>query len=51
MARRWPDHLPSGMAFTSEMRAWLGRMSVCVIGVSGTGSLVAEQLARWMSAK
>ena len=34
------------MAFTSEMRAWLGRMSVCVIGVSGTGSIVAEQLAR-----
>lgn len=33
-------------AFTSEMRAWLGRMSVCVIGVSGTGSIVAEQLAR-----
>jgi hypothetical protein len=34
------------MAFTSEMRAWLGRVSVCVIGVSGTGSIVAEQLAR-----
>ena len=34
------------MAFTSEMRAWLARMSVCVIGVSGTGSIVAEQLAR-----
>jgi hypothetical protein len=34
------------MAFTGEMRAWLGRMSVCVIGVSGTGSIVAEQLAR-----
>ena len=34
------------MAFTSEMRAWLGRLSVCVIGVSGTGSIVAEQLAR-----
>ena len=28
------------------MRAWLGRLSVCVIGVSGTGSIVAEQLAR-----
>ena len=36
----------SPMAFTSEMRAWLGRMNVCVIGVSGTGSIVAEQLAR-----
>jgi len=34
------------MAFTSGMRAWLGRLSVCVIGVSGTGSIVAEQLAR-----
>jgi len=34
------------MAFTGAMRAWLGRMSVCVIGVSGTGSVVAEQLAR-----
>ena len=34
------------MAFTGEMRASLGRMSVCVIGVSGTGSIVAEQLAR-----
>jgi proteasome lid subunit RPN8/RPN11 len=34
------------MAFTSGMRAWLARFSVCVIGVSGTGSIVAEQLAR-----
>lgn len=34
------------MAFTNEMRAWLGRISVCIIGVSGTGSIVAEQLAR-----
>lgn len=34
------------MAFTSQMRSWLGRFSVCVIGVSGTGSIVAEQLAR-----
>lgn len=34
------------MAFTGEMRAWLSRLSVCVIGVSGTGSIVAEQLAR-----
>jgi hypothetical protein len=38
--------LPAPMAFTGAMRAWLGRMSVCVIGVSGTGSVVAEQLAR-----
>lgn len=34
------------MAFTSEMTAMLARISVCVIGVSGTGSIVAEQLAR-----
>ena len=38
--------MPPAMAFTSEMRAWLAQMSVCVIGVSGTGSIVAEQLAR-----
>jgi hypothetical protein len=34
------------MAFTGEMGDWLGRMSICVIGVSGTGSIVAEQLVR-----
>lgn len=34
------------LAFTSGMTDWLGRMSACVIGVSGTGSVVAEQLAR-----
>lgn len=34
------------MAFTSAMAGWLGRMSACIIGVSGTGSIVAEQLAR-----
>ncbi|QQO34289.1 ThiF family adenylyltransferase [Bradyrhizobium diazoefficiens] len=34
------------MAFTGDMRASLGRLSVCIIGVSGTGSIVAEQLAR-----
>lgn len=34
------------MAFTSAMRGWLSRLSVSVIGVSGTGSIVAEQLAR-----
>lgn len=48
----WPDGATAAgpatppMAFTSEMRAWLGRMSVCVVGVSGTGSVVAEQLVR-----
>ena len=34
------------VAFTSGMTNWLGRLSACVIGVSGTGSIVAEQLAR-----
>jgi proteasome lid subunit RPN8/RPN11 len=34
------------MAFTGDMRTSLSRLSVCVIGVSGTGSIVAEQLAR-----
>jgi hypothetical protein len=34
------------IAFTSGMTEWLGRLSACVIGVSGTGSIVAEQLAR-----
>jgi hypothetical protein len=34
------------MAFTSGMTSWLGALSACVIGVSGTGSIVAEQLAR-----
>jgi hypothetical protein len=38
--------LPPAMAFTNDMRASLARLSVCVIGVSGTGSVVAEQLAR-----
>jgi hypothetical protein len=34
------------MAFTSGMTSWLNRLSACVIGVSGTGSIVVEQLAR-----
>ncbi len=34
------------MAFTSDMTAELGRLSACVVGVSGTGSIVAEQLCR-----
>ncbi|MGO9475778.1 MAG: HesA/MoeB/ThiF family protein [Rhodomicrobium sp.] len=34
------------IAFTSAMTEWLGRLSACVIGVSGTGSIVAEQLGR-----
>jgi hypothetical protein len=34
------------MAFTSAMTNELGRLTACVIGVSGTGSIVAEQLCR-----
>lgn len=40
------DFSTSPMAFTSESRRELGRLSACVVGVSGTGSIVAEQLAR-----
>jgi len=39
-----PTYRP--MAFTQAMRAELGRLTALVIGVSGTGSIVAEQLAR-----
>ncbi len=34
------------LAFSSQMTAELGRLSAAVIGVSGTGSIVAEQLLR-----
>lgn len=34
------------MAFTSEMRDYLSRLVVVIVGVSGTGSVVAEQVAR-----
>ncbi|MBL8275250.1 MAG: ThiF family adenylyltransferase [Pelomonas sp.] len=34
------------LAFTSAARDELARLCVCIIGVSGTGSVVAEQLAR-----
>lgn len=37
---------PWPLPFTSGMRDQLARLSVAVIGVSGTGSLTAEQLAR-----
>ncbi len=33
-------------AFTSGMTEVVSKLSACVIGVSGTGSVVAEQLAR-----
>lgn len=44
----WADKKfhPRPMAFTSEASKELARLSACVIGVSGTGSLVAEQVAR-----
>jgi hypothetical protein len=34
------------MAFSDAMRGELGRLSVCVVGSSGTGSIVAEQVSR-----
>ncbi len=34
------------LAFTSEMTATLGHLTAAVIGVSGTGSIVTEQLTR-----
>lgn len=40
-----PDR-PAAMAFTDDMRDEIGRLSVAIIGVSGTGSVVAEQLLR-----
>lgn len=36
----------SVLPFTSAMTERLGAMSACVVGVSGTGSIVAEELAR-----
>ena len=39
-----PEDRP--IAFTSSMTAELGRLSASVIGVSGTGSVAGEQLAR-----
>ena len=47
--RHWrPDAAPAeaGMAFGGAMAAELRRRRACVVGVSGTGSIVAEQLAR-----
>ena len=41
-----PDRAQRPMAFTSGMTAELGRLSVTTIGVSGTGSITAEQNAR-----
>lgn len=41
---KYPSQRPT--AFTSTMTQELKRLSVAVVGVSGTGSIVAEQLAR-----
>lgn len=52
----WNDTIKNGvlpprpLAFTSGMRDELSRLCIAVIGVSGTGSLTVEQLAR-MGAK
>jgi len=42
------DNQPSErpIAFSSHMRSELGRLTAAVVGYSGTGSIVAEQLAR-----
>lgn len=32
------------LAFSAAMREELGRLSIAIIGISGTGSVVAEQL-------
>jgi hypothetical protein len=37
---------PSPMAFSADMGKDLKKLTVCVVGVSGTGSIVSEQLAR-----
>ena len=46
--RWWSDGAfsPTPLAFTSTSTSELGRLVACVIGVSGTGSVVAEQAAR-----
>ena len=38
--------MPTPMAFSAQMGQDLKRLTACVVGVSGTGSLVVEQLAR-----
>ena len=40
------DSAGAPMAFGSAQTKLLGRLHVCVIGVSGTGSIIAEQAAR-----
>ncbi len=46
----WRDDLTSSMrrpmAFTSDMSCELSRLTACIVGISGTGSIVAEQICR-----
>jgi len=44
----WYDDPPSRfiLPFSTEMRAELSRLSVAIVGISGTGSLVGEMLLR-----
>lgn len=46
----WRDDIVNAghrpMAFTSDMRCELSRLTACVVGLSGTGSPTAEQLCR-----
>lgn len=46
----WRDDLAGAtnrpMAFTSDMTCELSRLTACVVGVSGTGSIMAEQACR-----
>lgn len=44
--RGMKEGAPRPMAFGSEMRNELGKLSCVVIGVSGIGSIIAEQAAR-----
>lgn len=41
-----PDRMHRPMAFTSDMTVELSRLTACIIGVSGTGSIMAEQACR-----
>lgn len=41
-----PTSLDRPLAFSDAMREELSRLSVCIVGASGTGSIVAEQVAR-----
>lgn len=41
-----PDIAPRPMAFSGAMRDELSRLSIAIVGLSGTGSIVAEQLLR-----